>query len=35
MDIVMGRILEVNPVNIEEAYKGKVKRPAGPLPVLQ
>ena len=28
MDIVLGRILEVNHVDIEEAYKGKVKRPA-------
>jgi outer membrane protein len=34
MDIVMGRILEANHVDIEEAYKGKIKRPAGPLPVL-
>jgi outer membrane protein len=34
MDIVLGRILEVNHVDIEEAYKGRVKRAPGPLPVL-
>jgi outer membrane protein TolC len=32
MDIVLGRILEVNHVNIEEAYKGRVKRAPSALP---
>jgi outer membrane protein TolC len=34
MDLVLGRILEVNHVSLEEAYSGKVKRPPSSLPVL-
>ena len=32
MDIVLGRILEVNRVDLEEAYRGRVKRAPSPLP---
>ena len=34
LDMVLGRLLEANHVDLEEAYSGKVQRPAGPLPVL-
>jgi outer membrane protein len=34
MDLVLGRTLEVNRVDIEEAYTGVVKRPPDALPVL-
>jgi outer membrane protein TolC len=32
LDLVLGRLLEVNHVDIQEAYKGKVERPPNPLP---
>ncbi|MGA2268396.1 MAG: TolC family protein [Bryobacteraceae bacterium] len=34
LDMVLGRLLEVNHVDIQEAYQGKVRRSPGPLPVL-
>jgi len=34
LDLVLGRTLEVNRVDIEEAYTGVVKRPPDVLPVL-
>lgn len=34
MDQVLGRLLEVNNVDIQEAYTGKVSRPPNALPVL-
>ena len=34
LDLVLGRTLAVNHVNIEEAYTGIVKRPPDPMPVL-
>jgi outer membrane protein len=34
MDLVLGRILEANHVDLQEAYTGQVKRPPTPLPVL-
>jgi outer membrane protein TolC len=34
LDMVLGKLLEANHVDLEEAYSGKVQRPAGPLPVL-
>ena len=33
LDPVLGRRLEVNKVDIEEAYDGKVKRPPSPPPL--
>ncbi len=35
MDQVLGRTLEVNRVDLGEAYEGRVKRAPSPLPVLQ
>ena len=35
LDQVLGRTLEVNRVDLEEAYEGRVKRAPAPLPVLQ
>jgi len=34
LDGITGRILQKYNVSIEEAYSGKVKRPAGPIPIL-
>jgi len=34
MDLVLGRLLEVNNIEIQEAYKGKVSRPPDALPVI-
>jgi outer membrane protein len=34
LDQVLGQLLEVNNVDIQEAYKGKVSRPPNALPVL-
>ena len=34
MDLVLGRLLEANRVDLDEAYQGKVHRAPDPLPVL-
>jgi outer membrane protein len=34
LDLVLGRLLEVNSVDIKEAYEGKVQRQPGTLPVI-
>ncbi len=34
MDLVLGRILDVNNVDLQEAFTGVVKRPPSPMPVL-
>jgi len=34
LDMVLGRILEANRVDLGEAYQGKVSRPPGPIPEL-
>jgi hypothetical protein len=31
LDMVLGRLLEINHVDIQEAYKGKVGRPPDPI----
>jgi outer membrane protein TolC len=34
LDLVLGRILDVHNVDLQEAYSGVVKRSAGPLPAV-
>jgi outer membrane protein len=34
LDFVTGQILQVNKIDVEEAYKGQVSRPPTPIPVL-
>jgi outer membrane protein len=34
MDLVLGRILEVDNVDLQEAFEGAVKRPPSPLPAI-
>lgn len=34
LDFVTGQILDVNKIDVEEAYKGQVSRPPTPIPVL-
>jgi len=34
MDLVLGRILEANHVDLQDAYRGKVSTPPNPLPVI-